>query len=81
MSSHFYLARLRRERAELTAVEVKADAALEVLRDEAASAVASLRATEESAEQHALEESLALGRKEQTELDDLAAARLRRNRR
>ena len=79
--SHAYMSRLRRERAELKRVEAEADAALEALRAEAAEAVASLRATEESAEQHAVEEGLVLGRKEQSEFDDIAAARMLRARR
>jgi hypothetical protein len=80
LASHAYLSRLRRQRAELAAVEARADAALEALRSQAAEAVASLRATEESADRHALDENLALGRKEQAEFDDMAATRLRRKR-
>ena len=80
LSSHAYMARLRRQRAELAHAGAQADAALDALRSEAAEAVAALRATEESAEQHAQEESLALGRKEQAEFDDIAAARLLRRR-
>jgi flagellar biosynthesis chaperone FliJ len=81
LSSHAYMSRLRRERTELKRVEAEADAALEALREQAAEAVASLRATEESADEHAREEGLALGRKEQAEFDDIAAARLLRARR
>jgi hypothetical protein len=80
LSSHAYMARLRRERAELHQAGREADAALDVLRDEAAEAIAALRVTEESADQHAQEESLAAGRKEQAEFDDIAAARLVRRR-
>ena len=80
LSSHAYMSRLRRERAELNQAGREADAALDALRSEAAEAVAALRATEESADQHAAEESLALGRKEQAEFDDIAAARLLRRR-
>ena len=52
ISSHAYLARLRRERSELVQIERHADAALDALRDQAAQAFAALRATEESADQH-----------------------------
>jgi hypothetical protein len=81
LSSHAYMSRLRRERSELRTVEAQADAALEALRVEAAEAIASLRATEESADEHAREEGLALGRKEQAEFDDIAAARMLRSKR
>jgi flagellar export protein FliJ len=81
LSSHAYLNRLRRERSELTRVGTEVDAELDALRDQAASAFASLRATEESAELHEQQVQLELGRKEQAESDDIAAARLLRNRR
>ena len=79
LASHHYLARMRRQREELAHAEVQADAARERLRNEAAQALASLRATEESAEQHQAEEDLAVARKEQGEFDDLSAARLARS--
>jgi hypothetical protein len=81
LSSHAYLGRLRRERAELVRVESQADAELDLLRDQAAQAFASLRATEESADQHHQEVQIELGRKEQAVLDDISAARLVRSRR
>lgn len=80
LSSHLYLARMRRQREDLVRAEAEADATLELLRKEAAQALASLRATEESAEQHQAEEDLAIARKEQGEFDDLSAARLSRSR-
>ena len=74
------MARLRHERAELHTAGREADAALDALRDEAAEAIAALKVTEDSAEQHAQAEALAFGRKEQAEFDDIAAARLMRRR-
>ena len=76
LSSHAYLSRLRRERAELTQVGTQVDAELDSLREQATHAIASLRVTEQSAEQHEQEVQLAIGRKEQAESDDIAAARL-----
>jgi hypothetical protein len=81
LSSHAYLNRLRRERAELVLVGNQVDAELDLLRDQAAQAFTSLRATEESADQHAQQVQLEIGRKEQAESDDIAAARLLRSRR
>jgi flagellar export protein FliJ len=80
LSSHAYLSRLRRERAELIQVGTMVDAELDALREQATEAIAALRATEESAEQHEQEVQLELGRKEQAEFDDIAAARLLRRR-
>jgi flagellar export protein FliJ len=76
LSSHAYLSRLRRERSELARIGTQVDAELDTLREQATHAIASLRVTEQSAEQHAQEEQLAIGRKEQAEFDDMAAARL-----
>ncbi|MDB5671957.1 MAG: hypothetical protein JWO25_2916 [Alphaproteobacteria bacterium] len=81
LSSHAYLSRLRRERSELVKIERHADAALDALRDRAAQAFAAMRATEESADEHEQEVQRAVGRKEQSEADDLAGSRLVRNRR